>query len=154
MSHLALGSSNKDPPHFKVATLAPKLFNPLWMAPPLLFLDPVFSIQIDYHFVLYILSPRWNTLLRNQISLCQHVFYYIANKLLSYWIFEVLHLISNSKRSKLTFWSGLKKCRDWWNENCLCQLWRKLNNIKWNFLYNIIYNCNILPANVGYCTRL
>jgi hypothetical protein len=38
---------------FKVAALAPKLADPLWTAPPLLFLDPVFLIWIDYHFVLY-----------------------------------------------------------------------------------------------------
>ncbi len=76
LSHLALGSSNQDPLYLKVATLAPKLADPLWTAPPLLFLDLGFLIQIDYHFVLYILVSQLKYLLRNQISLCQHVFYY------------------------------------------------------------------------------
>jgi hypothetical protein len=55
LATLALGSSNSDQPLSNVATLVPKLAKPLGMAPPPLFLDPVSSIWIDYHFVLFIL---------------------------------------------------------------------------------------------------
>ncbi len=55
LATLALGSSNSDQLLSKVATLAPKLAKPLGMAPPPLFLDLVSPIQIDHHFVLFIL---------------------------------------------------------------------------------------------------
>jgi hypothetical protein len=42
-------------------------------------MDPVFLIRINSYSVLFKLV-RWNTLLRNQISSCQHVFYYITAK--------------------------------------------------------------------------
>ncbi len=53
LSHLALGSSNQDPLHSKVASLAPKLTDPLGKSPPLLFLDPVYPIWIDSHVILF-----------------------------------------------------------------------------------------------------
>ncbi len=76
LSHLAIGSSNQDPLYFKVATLAPKLANPLWTAPP-----PYFWIWYSWSrltIILYYiyLSLYEIHLLRNQISLCQHTLYY------------------------------------------------------------------------------
>ncbi len=62
------------------STLAPKLVNPLsfWRSS-----STFFKYWIKYswcrstHILYYInMSVRWNTLLRNQILLCQRVFYY------------------------------------------------------------------------------
>jgi hypothetical protein len=55
-----------------------------WTAPPLLLLDPIFLIQIDYHSVLYIMCVCVCQLdeiqyLENRSRLCQHVFYYIRS---------------------------------------------------------------------------
>jgi len=91
LSHLALlvGSNKLVSTPFKDdATLAPKLANPLgsqstWMAPPLITGSSIFDPdQLSFCTILH-LSVRWNTWLRNQISLIQHIFYYksIVSKL-------------------------------------------------------------------------
>jgi len=48
-----LSLQNSDPLQSKMTP--PKLSRSTWTAPPLLLLDPVFLIRINYHFVLYIL---------------------------------------------------------------------------------------------------
>ncbi len=76
-----LSSLNSDPLHSKMAPLwhqnKPIHFPLGKAAPPLFILDHSWSrlTHITYHINL---SVRWNTLLRNQISSCQQVFYYMS----------------------------------------------------------------------------
>ena len=59
---------------------AAKTSQSTWMAPPLLLLDPVYWSRWTIILYYIYLSVRWNTLLRNQIFLCQRVFYYTSVK--------------------------------------------------------------------------
>ncbi len=85
-------------------TLEPKLANPLsfWRSGSIPFKYWIkYSWSGSTHILYYInMSGRWNTLLRNMISSCQHVFYY---KTFIYW--------KTSKLQKTTSTKGKEKNR-------------------------------------------
>ncbi len=79
-----LSSKLRSTPFNYGATLAPKLTDPLGRLHPSLFwIRYSWSGSTIILYYIY-LSVRWNKLLRNQISLCQHVFYYI---MLKQWVY-------------------------------------------------------------------
>jgi len=152
LSHLSLqvGSSNwvhKTQIHspFKDGTtLAPKLANPLsplerWLYPFYYWIK--YSWSGSTHILYYInLLVRWNTLLRNQILSCQHIFYYIIanfilpsdSKLLSKLDFtscEELraHGVTISGYFKV---NGVSTYCSNWSENfvCLIYFWHYLSS--------------------------
>ncbi len=74
------------------------------------------------------MSVRWNTLLRNQISSCQHVFYYSMNftnsKIDRFCVYKKtkLHFDRLLCKNLLKWWQGAHNWKNYWfyNENMEC----------------------------------